>query len=200
MSLPSGIRASKPYLPMVNAMPPNAPMGASTMIMPSTLKRALRIFSNVWTSECPAAPMRETATPNSTENSSTCSRFPSANAPTTLGGTISVMCSTAVFSRLFCTYADTSPCLIRLWSRPAPGCTVLATNTPMAKASVVTDRKYSMALPPMRPNCFMSCTLPIPTTMVKKMMGAISILIRLMNVLPMASTFFRSPSVMVFRS
>ena len=67
---------------------------------------------------------------------------------------------------------------------PAPGCTTLATTRPTTRASVEKNRKYAMALPNTRPTVE-SCDMPaMPVTMVKKITGAMIILISLMKASP----------------
>ena len=57
----------------------------------------------------------------------------------------------------------------------------LQLDIPIAKAKVETISKYSNAFPPIRPTFFISPMPPIPITTVKKMIGAITILINLIN-------------------
>ena len=69
-------------------------------------------------------------------------------------------------------------------TNPLPGFITLATITPMISANVLTISKYNNAFPPTLPTFFISLIPAMPNTMVKNMMGAISIVIRLMNVWP----------------
>ena len=136
--------------------------------------------------------MRLRASPNSTANSSTCSTSPSAKAPTTLCGTMWVKNSTqlmppwaaAVYLAASAACAADCAATEARASRPRPGWARLAAPMPMASASVVMISKYSRALPPTRPTFFRSPMPPMPSTTVRKMMGAMSILIRAMNVSP----------------
>jgi len=71
---------------MVNAIAPNAPIGASFMMKPTTMNNPCAIFSMKLTTGRPHSPADAIAKPNSTENSSTCRISPLANASTTVVG------------------------------------------------------------------------------------------------------------------
>ena len=88
ISLPSESSEPRPYLPIVKAIAPKAPIGASRMIMPTMAKSTCDDFSIQSKTSVPRPPKRCSAKPNSTENSSTCRISPLANASTTVFGMI----------------------------------------------------------------------------------------------------------------
>ena len=73
----------------------------------------------------------------------------------------------------------------------AAGFKQLTSTQPMTSASVVMISKHRIALAPTRPTCFMSPMPAMPLTMVQKMIGAISILMRLIK--PSPSGFMACP-------
>ena len=75
---------------------------------------------------------------------------------------------------------------------PAPGCTRLTIVSPTISAMLLTISKYSSARPPVLPTFFMSSMPAMPTTTVQKMIGAIIILMSLMN--PSPSGFIAVPA------
>ena len=135
-------------------------------------------------SGCPFAPSEASATPNRMAKNTTCSTSPFANASTALDGTMWVKKSTKCISFPCAAYDDTSPLASELTSRPEPGFVTFTTTSPMASETVLTISKYSSALPPTRPTFFRSLMLAIPSTMVRKMTGAITILMRFTNTSP----------------
>ena len=71
---------------MVNAIAPNAPIGAARMMKPTTMKSACANSSMKRTTGFPFWPAEASARPNSTEKSSTCRISPFAKASTTVFG------------------------------------------------------------------------------------------------------------------
>ena len=86
MSAASCLSVPMPYLPMVNAIAPNAPMGASFMMKPTTRKSPCETFSMKLTTGRPSSPAEASASPKSSEKSSTCRISPFANASTMVEG------------------------------------------------------------------------------------------------------------------
>ena len=68
--------------------------------------------------------------------------------------------------------------------RPLPGLSAVTTTRPITSASVDTTSKYTSARRPMRPTSFTSPICAMPTTTVVNTIGAIIILISLMNASP----------------
>ena len=82
----------RPYWPMMKAMAPNAPMGATFMIQDMILKISSRTVSmRLMTGRQRSRPMTTMAAPKNTEKNSTCSRLLLAKAPITLAGMTSRM-------------------------------------------------------------------------------------------------------------
>ena len=75
-----------PYLPTVNAIAPSTPSGASLMMMAMILNSTSEVASITAATGLPRSPSIDSAQPNSTANSSTCSTSPVANALTTVVG------------------------------------------------------------------------------------------------------------------
>ncbi len=67
---------------------------------------------------------------------------------------------------------------------PAPGRTKSTISSPITSAKVVRISKYKSAIAPVLPTFFMLSMPEMPSTTVQKMMGAIIILMSLMNPLP----------------
>ena len=132
----------------------------------------------------PASPTAVSATPNSTEKNTTGSSSPLANAATMLLGTMCSRNSSVLCCAPVAVYLLTSPITIVEISRPAPGFVTFTMTRPIANASVDTNSKYSSALPPTRPSLRRSAMLAMPWTIVRKMIGVITIFTRLMNVSP----------------
>ena len=143
MSLPSATSDHRPYLPTVNAMAPNAPSGARRMMSATTSKRAADIISMISTRRCTLGPSRSKASPNNTENSSTCSTSPRANPPTMVSGmtlrtksTVLKCCEAVVYAatELVSAVAGSKP-------TPTPGFSTVTTTRPMSSATVDTTSK-----------------------------------------------------------
>ena len=79
-----------PYLPMVKAMAPKAPIGATFMTMPTMPKNTCAVWSMRSSSGLPRSPSQCSANANRMAINSTCRISPSAKAPTTVFG---MMCS-----------------------------------------------------------------------------------------------------------
>ncbi|CNU72017.1 Uncharacterised protein [Salmonella enterica subsp. enterica serovar Bovismorbificans] len=90
MSCPSCTREPTPYLPMVKAIAPNAPIGARRMIILMMPKMTCEKLSITLKMSWPLLPKRCSAKPNNTANSKTCRMLPLANAPITLPGMTSI--------------------------------------------------------------------------------------------------------------
>ena len=69
---------------------------------------------------------------------------------------------------------------------------MLTTVRPIASANVVTISKYRNAFPPTRPIFFTSATRAMPSTIVRKMIGPITILTSFTNVSPSGRICFAS--------
>jgi hypothetical protein len=70
-----------PCDPMVKAMAPKAPIGATLTTRRMMPKKTRVALSMALLTGFPASPIREMATPERMETSSTCSRSPAASAP-----------------------------------------------------------------------------------------------------------------------
>ena len=75
-----------PYLPMVNAMAPKAPIGAAFMRMATRRKIGVVSACRKSVTGLPLSPTMPSAMPNRTEKNSTCRMSPSAKAPTIVCG------------------------------------------------------------------------------------------------------------------
>ena len=75
-----------PYLPMVKAMAPKAPIGAAFIRISTSLKIGLVIACRKFSTGAPRSPTMASAMPKSIEKNSTCRMLPSAKAPTTVAG------------------------------------------------------------------------------------------------------------------
>ncbi|ADH08073.1 hypothetical protein BMB171_C3263 [Bacillus thuringiensis BMB171] len=184
INLPSGMSVLKPYFPIVNVIPPNAPTGANFITIDKMLKNTFDNLSKKSITGCPFFPNIVNPAPNKMEKNRTCKISPLANASNMLDGTICKKKSIHFISCPLCTYCETSPPFSFEGSNPSPGRTTFATMIPIIKAAVVTISKYNSAFPPTRPTFFILPILAIPSTIVKKIIGAITILIILMNVSP----------------
>ena len=91
MSFASGMSDAMPYLPIVKAMAPKAPTGATRMIMPTIWKSTCELFSITSKMSVPRPPNLCRAKPKRTEKKSTCRISPSAKAPTTVFGMMFMM-------------------------------------------------------------------------------------------------------------
>jgi hypothetical protein len=127
----------------VKAKAPNAPIGAARMKIATSLNTACPRLSSTFRAGAPRSPTIARAMPNGIEKNSTCRMLPSANAPTTEAGMMSIRKPTGVRS---CALAVNSLTLVgsRLagsMCMPAPGCTRLATVRPRIRAKVETTKK-----------------------------------------------------------
>ena len=139
----SDSRLPTPYLPMVKAIAPKAPSGATFMMMPTMPNRTCESLSISSNTGLPFAPNACRAKPNRTENSSTCRISPFANASTTVFG--------MTFSRnsvVDCILPGPAYCATALVSRlagsmfiPAPGWNRLMMTRPTSRARVLTASK-----------------------------------------------------------
>ena len=89
-----------PYLPMVKAMAPKAPIGAAFITMPTMPKKTCAVWSMIASSGLPFSPSQCSAKAKRIANSSTCRISPSAKAPTTVAG---MMCRK--YSTMLCSPA-----------------------------------------------------------------------------------------------
>ena len=85
-------------------------------------------------------------------------------------------------SAAFWVYLEISPPATSSRITPIPGWRNLETAKPITKAKVVITSKYNKAFPPTRPTFFKFPILTIPKLMVKKMMGWINSLTKLINI------------------
>ena len=136
ISFASGISVFRPYLPMVKAMAPNAPIGAACMIRPITPNIRWAILSQPAISVLPC-PSAASARPTRIASSSTCRISPSAKAPDE-GVRDDVhaeihACSGAVPARRTAAIALASS-LPASTFMPAPGWITLTTTSPISSA------------------------------------------------------------------
>ncbi len=89
-SLSSGSSEPRPYLPIVNAIAPNAPMGATRVISVTMRKKTAENWLITPSSGAPLGPACDSAVPNSSATSSTCRISPLEKASTSVVG---MMCS-----------------------------------------------------------------------------------------------------------
>ena len=143
MSCPNWISVPTPYLPMVKAIAPNAPIGARRIIKLMMPKMTCEKLSITLKISWPLLPRRCSAKPNSTANSSTCKMLPLANAPITLPGITSMRKATIPCSLACSAYTATALASSVEGSTfiPAPGCTTLTIIRPIISASVLTTSK-----------------------------------------------------------
>jgi len=124
-------------------MAPNAPMGAVFMIRrtrPSSARDSVSMNSN---SGAPRAPTALRASPNTTENSSTCRMSDRASASTMLVGMMPSRKSVAVRDRAevtYCATADGSSFAASTFM-PTPGSRTFTATSPMSSAIVLTISK-----------------------------------------------------------
>src|SRR5450432_1355731 len=88
ISLPSETIEPRPYLPTVKDIAPNAAIGASRMIMPTTAKMPSMKDSSTATTGLARAPMCDSATPKRIPKTRICRMSFLANASTMLVGTM----------------------------------------------------------------------------------------------------------------
>ncbi len=164
---------------MMNAMAPNAPMGATFMIQDMILKTSSRTVSmRLMTGRQRSRPMTTMAAPKKTEKKRTWSRLLFANAPMTLVGITSRMKEAASLGAAFPVWAFRASCeseLGSIWS-PAPGWTRFPTIRPKTNAKSVAPVKYRRALTPTLPTALTSPTAEMPVTITRKISGAMIIL------------------------
>ena len=186
MSLPKENKETMPYLPIVNDIAPNAPIGANFIITPIMSKRTWDVFSIKSNTIVPRPPNLCNANPNKIAMKRICKISPLANASTALLGIIFIKKSVVVPIFPGPVYA-TIPLVSKLAGSmfmPAPGWSTFTTTKPTIKAIVLTISKYNSASPPVLPTFFMSSMPAIPRTTVQKIMGAINILMPLIKASP----------------
>ena len=88
ISLPSDTIEPRPYLPTVNDIAPNAAIGASRMIIPTTAKMPSMNESSTAITGLARGPMCDSATPNRIANTRICRMSFLASASTMLVGTM----------------------------------------------------------------------------------------------------------------
>src|SRR5215211_7168569 len=86
MKLPSDTSVLTPYLPIVNAIAPNAPIGATFMMKPTILKKMWLVRSIRRRTGSPRSPSICSPKANRMAKNSTCRISPVAKAPTTVDG------------------------------------------------------------------------------------------------------------------
>ncbi len=86
ISLTNGPRDANPYLPMVKAMAPNAPIGAKRIRMFTTRNTTCVSDSSSATIGFARGPADDKANPNRIETNTTCKMSPLANASVTVVG------------------------------------------------------------------------------------------------------------------
>src|ERR1035437_2447480 len=192
ISRPSGSSVCSPNVPTVNAIAPNAPNGATFMMSATIRKKTSREVSSTFVSGAAPLPSVTTANPNSTAKNTICRMSPCAKASTGLEGTICIRKSANFIPCPCAAYADTSPFGIALTSSPAPGFVMFTIVSPIASANVVTISKYSSAFPPTRPIFFPWACGVMPSTIVRKMIGPITILTSFTKVSPSGRICFAS--------
>ena len=79
-----------PYLPMVKAKAPKAPMGAAFIRMSTTRKIAKLADSRMFSTGLPLSPTRIRPMPNRIATNSTCRMLPSTKADTSVVGMMSM--------------------------------------------------------------------------------------------------------------
>lgn len=123
-----------------NAIAAQAASGASFITWRMIQNTARWVTSMTLISGAALSPTVATPQPNSTEKTTTCRMFPSANAPTALVGTRLSMKSPR-FSDLAALTLDPPLSVAGLMCRPAPGRSTFTTTRPMTSASVVMTSK-----------------------------------------------------------
>ena len=132
---------------MVNAIAPNAPIGATFMMTPTIAKNTCEIFSMKSNTSVPRPPNLCRQKPNNTANSNTCRISPFANASTTVFGitlrrnsVVLCICPGLVYAATAFVSSVAGSTFI-----PAPGWTTLTIVRPTSSAMVLTISKYSSA-------------------------------------------------------
>src|SRR6218665_2344891 len=171
MSLINGIMLLIPYLPMVKAIPPNAPTGANNMTLCNAQNIFLEMGCKKLITRCRLQYLLRKR-PMSMAASNTCK----------------VELSINNFHQLksadFAVYLEISPPSEWVEETPSPGRRRLATAMPMMRANVVTTSKYKRALTPNLPTFFRLPMEIIPNVMVRKIIGLINIFTMLIKVFP----------------
>ncbi len=98
--MPSCLSDATPYVPVVNAIAPSTPSGASLMMKLITRKNTCASSSIRLLTRCARSPSSDSAEPNSTENTRTCRMSPFAKASVAVSGMIFSR-NAAVSFRLF---------------------------------------------------------------------------------------------------
>ena len=141
MRRPSGRSVRTPNAPIVYAIAPKAPIGATRMMKSTMRKNTSSVVSSTPVSGAAPLPSATMAKPNRIAKKTICRMSPCANASTGLDGT---MCVTKSVNFIDCpatAYCETSPLGRTFASRPAPGFATLTTVSPIARANVVTISK-----------------------------------------------------------
>ena len=179
MICPSAAIADHPVAPTTAAIAPNAPIGATHMIIASTRNttrsKCLTPRSTAW----PDLPSPWIANPISSATNSVCSTISPTSGDTSVVGMMPsrnsvVVCASSV--------AAGPPPGVTI--RPAPGCRRFPTTSPMISAKVDITTKYSSARLPTLPTFAASRIEPMPSTIVQKITGEMIILMRLTNAVP----------------
>ena len=186
-----------PYWPMMYAIAPNAPRGATRMIQRMMVKITVRPASITSSSGLTFSwPTATTARPANTENTSTCRMLLLASASKILDGRALRMKAekevVALAPFVLASSAEASSVDGSMFN-PAPGRTRLPVIMPNTMAKVETARKYSNALPPTRPTALMSPMHAMPVMTTSRISGEITILISTMNASPSSFTCAAKP-------
>src|SRR5471030_547100 len=137
-----------PYLPMVKAIAPKAPIGATFMTMLTTPKTACEISSISLVTGLPRSPSSDSEKPNRMAISSTCRMSPLVKAsPMVLGMMFIRKLTTDWFLALAVNSAmDLVSSVAALAWKPSPGRMMLATNRPITSAKVeITEVEQRLA-------------------------------------------------------
>ena len=170
----------------MNAIAPNAPIGASFVTM-CTMPNSTRVSPSMKSvTTLPRSPRCASTLPNSSAISRICRISPCANASTIVFGMMCIRKSTVDCPCAFAAYDATAlpSSVAGSMLKPTPGRRMCVAARPSTSAKVDTISKYSSALPPTRPTFFMSSMPAMPVTTVQKMIGPITILISLMKPSP----------------
>ena len=112
-----------PYLPIVNAIAPNAPIGATFITIETNLNIGAAATCSKSVIGLPRSPTEAKEIPNNTETNSTCKIFPSVSGLNTVVGIIFIKKAIIELSCALLTYSDTFADCSVLGSifSPAPG-------------------------------------------------------------------------------
>ena len=138
MKRASGARLCQPNFPTVNAIAPNAPIGASHITNPTARKRITEADSIKPTNGRARSPETAAENPTKIAISSTCSNSPEVSAAGKVVGMMFIKKLEMLWlsaAAAYCATAVPSSWLICAW-KPAPGLSTLATSTPSNKATV----------------------------------------------------------------